>query len=106
MLQPTGRRVPCCGGAPWSLLLGLDRDGCGVGVVVAVAGAGGGVVVLCSLVLVAVLLERLQDRLLGVLGQQVQVLPDPGLPTADRLALRHTGRGGDLREYTLDIIDT
>src|SRR6201993_1253365 len=101
MLQPTGRRVPCCGGAPWSLLPGLDRDRGDVGVAMP---TNSGVVFLCRLT--AVGLQRLQDRFLRVLREQVQVLPNAGLTTGSRLALRHAGGGGDLRRYALDLLDT
>src|ERR1700757_5108053 len=101
MLQPTGRRVPCCGGAPWSLLPGLDRDRGDVGVAMP---TNSGVVFLCRLT--AVVLERLQDRFLRVLREQVQVLPDAGLATGGRLALGHAGSGRDLRRDALDLLDT
>src|SRR5271168_84409 len=63
------------------LIPALSRDRCGVGVLVAVPGASVG--------LTTVAIERLEDGFLRVLRQQVQVLPDPGLATGDRLALRH-----------------
>src|SRR5277367_1915079 len=80
------------------LVPALSRDRCGVGVLVAVPGARVG--------LSTVGIERLEDGFLRVLGQQVQVLPDPGLATGDRLALRHAGGGQDLRRHTLDLLDT
>src|SRR5581483_9169280 len=51
-------------------------------------------------------LQRVEDRFLSALGQQVQVCPDPRLTTRDRPALRHAGRGGDLRWYAFDLFDT
>src|ERR1700744_586552 len=76
----------------------LSRDRCGVGVLIAVPGARVG--------LSTVGVERLENGRLRVLRQQVQVLPDPGLATLDRLALRHARRGQNLRRHALDLLDT
>src|SRR5271168_3937825 len=81
----------------------LGGDGGGVRVIVAMP-ASLAVVVVDGLI--AVGLERVEDGVLRVLGQQVQVLPDPGLAAGDGFALRHAGGGQDLRRHALDLLDT
>src|SRR3984957_18802588 len=80
------------------LIPALGGNGCGVGVLVAVPGM--------SVALTTVGIERLEDGFLRVLGQQVQVLPDPGLAATDCFALGHAGSGQDLRRHPLDLVDT